>query len=142
MRFSPSKGVPPQGSGAGCPASCTRRRRFRSGRAVRLLPKRRYSSAPATGTVRITSSHRILYAVSSRLMMINSTSSTAATDSASVMYAAYGDSHFTSSRIQSACTAAAGMTVSTRRSIFDMKKTPFPRGETRADHIWTNSLFL
>ena len=61
---------------------------------------------------------------------------------ASVMYAAYGDSHFTSSRIQSACTAAAGMTVSTRRSIFDMKKTPFPRGETRADHIWTNSLFL
>ena len=59
MRFSPSKGVWPTVSGSGWPpwTPCSR---FLSGLAVRLFPKNRYSTVPASGIVRMTSSQSSL----------------------------------------------------------------------------------
>ena len=70
--------------------------------AERLLPKSRYSAAPASGIVRMMSSQRILYVLSSRFVMIYSTKNAANMDSMKFITAEYGDSHLISNTSHSA----------------------------------------
>ena len=96
---------------------------FASGRAVRLLPNSRYSSAPATGNDRMTSSHSVLYAVSTRWIIMYSTSRIDSMERMRFITAAYGDSHFIRASSTSTCIATAGSTDIILRSVLPISSS-------------------